>query len=108
MFHALADPTRRKLLEYLDQGPATVSVLAEPFDVTLTAIAQHLRVLESADLIDTTKVGRQRICTLNQTALATAQAWIEQRRTNWDGRLDRLADHLDNTDNTDEPSGERP
>ena len=102
LFSALADPTRRRLLEYLDDGPASVSTLAEPFDMTLTAIGQHLRVLEAAGLISTEKVGRQRICALDQTALATAQEWIEQRRSHWHGRLDRLADHLDTSE---EPQG---
>ncbi len=99
LFSALADPTRRRLLEHLDHGPASVSSLAEPFDVTLAAIGQHLRVLESAGLILTEKVGRQRICALDQAALATAQVWIEQRRAQWQGRLDRLVDHLDTAKN---------
>ena len=104
-FSALADPTRRQLLERLDGGPATVSMLAEPFDVTLTAIAQHLKVLESAGLIRTEKIGRQRLCTIDQAALAMAQAWIDERRTNWRGRLDRLAGHLDSTADTDDQKG---
>ncbi len=103
MFKALADPTRRKMLEHLDDGPATVTTLAEPFDVSLTAITQHVRVLERCGLVRSEKHGRQRTCELDRDALAVAQGWIEQRRRNWDRRLDRLERQLDDA-RTDPPS----
>jgi DNA-binding transcriptional ArsR family regulator len=98
VFRALADPTRRAMLEHLDDGPATVSALAEPFDVSLTAITQHVRVLEHAALITSTKDGRQRICSLDRGTLQRAEAWLVERRLSWDRRLDRLEQHLDHTD----------
>lgn len=81
VFRALADSTRRALLEQLSDGPATVSELAEPFDVTLAAIVQHLNVLEESGLIHTEKVGRVRSCRIDPHALASAQQWIEARRS---------------------------
>jgi DNA-binding transcriptional ArsR family regulator len=98
VFRALADPTRRAMLERLDAGPATVTALAEPFDVSLTAITQHVRILEHAALITSRKEGRQRICSLDRGALQRAEAWLVERRLSWDRRLDRLEQHLDHTD----------
>lgn len=104
VFRALADPTRRAMLERLDTGPATVTALAEPFDVSLTAITQHVRVLEHAELITSTKTGRQRVCSLDHDTLQRAEAWLVERRVCWDRRLDRLEQHLDLSD----PSNRRP
>lgn len=98
VFRALADPTRRAMLEHLDAGPATVTALAEPFDVSLTAITQHIRILEHAELITSIKDGRQRICSLDRGTLQRAEAWLVERRLSWDRRLDRLEQHLDHTD----------
>jgi DNA-binding transcriptional ArsR family regulator len=95
VFRALADPTRRAMLERLDNGPASITALAEPFDVSLTAITQHVRVLEHAALITSVKDGRQRICSLERTTLQRAEAWLAERRIRWDQRLDRLEQHLD-------------
>ena len=97
VFRALADSTRCAMLERLDEGPMSVTVLAEPFDVSLTAITQHVRVLEHAHLITSVKEGRRRVCSLDRTALERAEAWLADRRHSWDRRLDRLERHLDNT-----------
>lgn len=106
VFRALADPTRRAMLEHLDAGPATVTALAEPFDVSLSAITQHVRVLEHAELITSTKQGRQRICTLERRTLQRAEAWLVERRLSWDRRLDQLEHHLDQIDPpTSRPGG---
>ncbi len=96
VFRALADPTRRAMLERLDDGPASVTALAEPFEVSLTAITQHVRVLEHARLITSTKQGRQRMCSLERDTLGRAERWLAERRLSWDRRLDRLEHHLDN------------
>ncbi len=76
-----------------------MSVLAEPFDTTLTAITQHVRVLEAAHLIDSTKRGRQRVCALERDTLGRAEKWLADRRLAWDHRLDRLEQHLHDTEN---------
>ena len=98
VFRALADPTRRAMLERLDDGPASVTALAEPFDVSLTAVTQHVRVLEQAALITSVKDGRQRICSLERTTLQRAEQWLAERRSRWDQRIDRLEQHLDSID----------
>jgi len=100
VFRALADPTRRAMLERLDDGPASVTALAEPFGVSLTAITQHVRLLEHAALITSVKDGRQRICSLERTTLQRAEDWLAERRVRWDKRLDRLEQHLDHTEPT--------
>lgn len=94
MFHALTDPVRRDMLERLTAGPATVSQLAEPFDMSLPAVMQHLKVLEAAGLVSTEKIGRVRTCRLEPAALREAEQWIGQRRTPWEHRLDRLGQAL--------------
>ena len=105
MFRALADPTRRAILEHLDQGPASVSALAAPFDVSLAAVAQHVQVLERSGLVTTHKQGRQRLCAVDPVAVKAAEQWLRSRRTRWERRLDRLEQHLDNanTDTKGEP-----
>jgi DNA-binding transcriptional ArsR family regulator len=90
MFQALADPTRRGIVERLARGPASVSELAKPFDMSLPAIVQHLQVLEGSGLVQSKKVGRVRTCTLDSGALTLAEKWINERRRNWERRLDRL------------------
>ena len=93
MFQALADPTRRKIVERLAQGPASVSELAKPFEMSLPAVVQHLQVLEGSGLVTTKKEGRVRTCTLDAGALTRAETWINERRRNWEQRLDKLG-HL--------------
>ena len=94
MFQALADPTRRVMVERLSRGPASVSELAKPFDMSLPAVVQHLQVLEASGLVTTKKVGRVRTCTLDPGALTLAEKWINDRRAMWERRLDRLGDIL--------------
>jgi DNA-binding transcriptional ArsR family regulator len=94
VFHALSDPTRRRIVEQLGQGPATVSELAAPLPMSLPAVVQHLQVLEASGLVETHKVGRVRTCRLVVKRLDTVQDWIEARRRAWERRLDRLGDYL--------------
>jgi DNA-binding transcriptional ArsR family regulator len=94
MFHALADPARRAMVERLSRGPAPVSDLARPLPMSLPAAMQHLGVLESAGLVRSEKLGRVRTCTLDTTTLSQAERWINARRIEWDHRLDRLGDYL--------------
>ena len=94
LFQSLADPTRRAILARLAHGPATVTDLAAPFDMALPSFLQHLRKLEDGGLIETTKQGRVRTCTLKVGALAPAKTWMEEQRLLWEGRHDRLEDYL--------------
>ncbi|MBN9308592.1 MAG: helix-turn-helix transcriptional regulator [Devosia sp.] len=95
MFQALADPTRRRMVERLTLGSASVSELAEPFKMSLPAVVQHLQVLEQSGLVKTQKVGRVRTCTIDPGALSLAEKWINDRRIGWERRLDRLGAFLD-------------
>lgn len=90
MFHALAEPTRRMMVERLSRGPASVSDLAKPFAMSLPAIVQHLAVLEQSGLVRSEKVGRVRTCRLEPRGLQMAERWINERRQLWERRLDRL------------------
>jgi DNA-binding transcriptional ArsR family regulator len=94
VFHALADPSRRAMVERLVGGPASVSQLAEPFAMSLPAVVQHLGVLEDAGVVTSEKVGRVRTCRLQPQALRLAEAWLGAQRTVWESRLDRLAAEL--------------
>lgn len=94
VFHALGDPTRRLILEKLSAGPVSVSRLADPLQMTLAAVVQHLQILEESGLVRTEKTGRVRTCSINPAGLAVAQQWIADRRTIWEKRLDRLGDLL--------------
>ncbi len=94
-FAALADPTRREILGRLGAGTATISELAEPFGMSLTGLKKHVQILEDAELVSTEKVGRARRCTLGPLRLEDVQSWIDQYRRVLDGRLDRLAELLD-------------
>ena len=90
VFHALGDPTRRAIVERLSTGAVSVSSLARPLDITVAAVVQHMQVLERSGLVRTTKVGRVRTCRLEPKGLTLAERWIEQRRSQWERRLDRL------------------
>jgi DNA-binding transcriptional ArsR family regulator len=94
VFHALGDPTRRAMVEKLSGGPISVSGLAAPLAITLTAVAQHLQVLEESGLVQTEKVGRVRTCRLETAGLSLAAKWIGDRRSEWERRLDRLGELL--------------
>jgi len=93
-FQALADPTRRAMVERLVKGPASVSELKAPIPMSLPAVMQHLAVLETSGLIVSQKSGRVRTCRINPAALAEAERWIEGLRLEWERRLDRLGDYL--------------
>jgi DNA-binding transcriptional ArsR family regulator len=90
VFAALGDGTRRALLEQLTPGPMSVTRLAEPFDLTLAAVVQHLQVLERAGLVTTEKIGRVRTCRLEPLGLQVATDWLSNRRSPMERRLDRL------------------
>jgi len=98
VFHALGDPTRRALLEKLCNGPLSVSGLATPMDITLTAVAQHLQVLEQSGLVSTEKVGRVRTCRIDTAGFSVLERWIRQHRSMWEQRLDRLGELLEEPD----------
>jgi DNA-binding transcriptional ArsR family regulator len=95
VFHALADPSRRAMVDRLTRGPASVSELAEPFDMTLAAVVQHLKVLEDSGVVRSEKVGRVRTCRIEPAALTSAEQWITRRKALWERRLDRLAEVLE-------------
>lgn len=101
MFHALADSTRRAMVEHLVRTPATVSELARPFDMSMPAIVQHLKVLEGADIVVSTKTGRVRTVQLAPDALLLAGEWINQQRLPAERQLDRLGAVLASDDLTD-------
>jgi DNA-binding transcriptional ArsR family regulator len=94
VFQALGDPSRRLIVERLSKGPASVSELAEPLPMTLQAVVQHLQVLEASGLVRSEKVGRVRTCRIEPAALRTAEQWINERRTIWERRVDRLGVYL--------------
>ena len=94
MFQALADPTRRQMVERLSRGAASVSELAQPFAMSLPAVVQHLQVLEASGLVRSAKVGRVRTCSIDSGALSLAEKWINDRRTSWERRFDRLGAFL--------------
>ena len=96
-FAALADPTRRSVLERLGRSQATITELAEPFGISLTGMKKHVRVLEEAELVTTEKVGRVRRCDLGPRRLDDVQAWVETYRRMLDERLDRFGELLERT-----------
>jgi DNA-binding transcriptional ArsR family regulator len=93
-FQALADPSRRAMVERLAVGPASVSELAAPLAMTMAAVIQHLKVLEAGGLVTSTKSGRVRTCAVEPEAFEAVQSWVDARRREWDRRLDLLAQHL--------------
>jgi len=94
VFQALADPTRRVIVERLSRGPASVSELAKPLAMSLSAVVQHLAVLQASGLVRSEKVGRVRTCRIEPAALESAEEWISARRAQWERRFDRLAAYL--------------
>jgi DNA-binding transcriptional ArsR family regulator len=94
VFQALADPGRRLMVERLSRGPASVSELGRPLNMTLAAVLQHVQVLESCDLIRSSKLGRTRTCSINAATLRSAESWIADRRTTVERHLDRLGEYL--------------
>src|SRR5215470_10262395 len=98
VFHALGDPTRRAIVEKLSTGAVSVSGLAKPLDISLAAVVQHLQVLERSGLVRTTKIGRVRTCRIEPKGLTVAERWIEERRSQWEQRLDRLGALLESED----------
>ena len=98
IFHALGDPTRRAMLEMLSAKPHSVSGLATPLNITLTAVGQHLQILEDCGLVKTAKVGRVRTCELVPAGFAALEKWIQNCRTIWERRFDRLGELLKEED----------
>jgi DNA-binding transcriptional ArsR family regulator len=98
LFHALGDPTRRAILDLLVAGPMSVSRLAEPLGVTLTAVAQHLQILEEVRLVQTEKLGRVRTCRIEPAGFHALDQWIRDHRTAWERKLDRLGAFLADED----------
>lgn len=96
-FAALADPTRRAILARLAKGEASVSELADPFDISLPAVSRHLRVLEGARLIERRIDAQWRLCRLRPEPLKQAVDWIEHYRQFWEARFDNLAAYLEET-----------
>ena len=103
VFRALADPGRRRMLERLSQGPASVSELGKPLSMSLAAVLQHVQILETSGLVESRKLGRTRTCSLNAESLRSAERWISERRTFVEQRLDRLGEYL--ADTADQPGG---
>lgn len=99
VFHALADPTRRALMERLGRGPASVKELAKPLNISLPGVMQHLALLERSGLVQSEKVGRIRTCAIQPAVLRSAETWLSRRRARWERRFDRLAAYL-----ADEPA----
>ena len=95
VFDALGDATRRAIIHLLSRGPLSVSALAQPLGVTLTAVGQHLEILQSCGLLKTRKVGRVRLCEADRKGLDILEQWIAFHRQAWEARLDRLGDLLE-------------
>lgn len=98
LFHALGDPTRRGILDLLARGPRSVTQMAEPLGITVTAVAQHLQILEECDLVRTEKVGRIRTCRIEPAGFDRLEQWIRKHRSRWELSLDRLGRFLTEED----------
>jgi DNA-binding transcriptional ArsR family regulator len=94
LFHALADPTRRAVVEHLGRGPAATSELARPFAMALPSFLQHLDVLARAGLVSSTKAGRVRTYRLTPQPLEVVEDWMTTQRRLWEGRLDRFDEYV--------------
>jgi DNA-binding transcriptional ArsR family regulator len=103
-FAALANSTRRAILARLAQGEATVNELAEPFNMTLPAVSQHLKVLERAGLIIQGQKAQYRPCTIDVRPLQEVSSWTEQYRHIWEARFDRMDDYIDQLKNKENDS----
>ena len=103
-FRALADPTRRGMLASLALGDKSIGELGEPFAMTFAGASKHVKVLESAGLVERRKAGRQQICTLKAGPLAEAETWLRQWEKFWSGRLDRLQALIE-THSKENPNG---
>jgi DNA-binding transcriptional ArsR family regulator len=90
IFQAIGDPTRRAVLGRLSSGPASVSDLAKPFDMALPSFMQHIRLLEESGWIRTRKMGRVRICAIEEEPFTAIERWLSEQRAIWEGRTDRL------------------
>jgi DNA-binding transcriptional ArsR family regulator len=108
VFHALADPTRRAIVQRLASGEAPVKELAKPLAMSLAAVVQHIQVLEQSGVITTHKSGRVRTCRINLNTLCEAETWIAQRRALWERRFDRLGDVLAEPINPIDGANENP
>lgn len=106
-FHALSDPTRRRMVDRLSRGPASVSELAKPLAMSLPAVVQHLQVLEASGLVRSHKVGRVRTCRIETTSLRATETWIASRRAEWERRLDRLDAYLVEVDSRESKARNR-
>lgn len=100
VFHALSDANRRRMIDQLTLGPASVSELAAPLGISLPAVVQHLHVLEASGLVQSQKIGRVRTCAVRPQALSEAEQWITARRRAWEQSLDRLGAYLERTQQT--------
>ncbi len=98
IFEALGDPTRRAIIEKLAEKPHSVSGLAAPLEITLTAVGQHLQLLEDSGLVRTEKLGRVRTASLNPAGFEAIEEWVRDHRSAWERRLDRLGDLLTEAD----------
>ena len=96
VFKALSDPTRRAVIQQLVDSPASVKDLAAPFDMALPSFMKHIAVLEECGLVSSAKVGRVRTCSLKPKRLAAAESWLQEQRELWEGRIDRLANYVEN------------
>lgn len=105
VFQALADPGRRLMVERLSRGPASVTELGRPLDMTLAATLQHVQVLQACGLVTSSKVGRTRTCRINTGVLRSAERWIADRRTMVEQSLDRLGDYLAANDDQPDEQG---
>lgn len=94
-FRALGDPTRRRVIERLSEGPASMTTLARPFDITLPSLYKHLGVLEASGLVSSTKIGRVHTYRLIPRKLRSAEHWLSRQRSLWERRLDQLDEHLE-------------
>jgi DNA-binding transcriptional ArsR family regulator len=97
VFHALGDRTRRTMLDRLSRGPVSVSQLAAPLGITLTAVGQHLEILEECGLVATEKVGRVRTCRMASAGLDALEQWVREHRSEWERRMDQLGKLLEDS-----------
>ncbi|MBL0937265.1 MAG: helix-turn-helix transcriptional regulator [Gemmatimonadaceae bacterium] len=108
ILHALAEPTRRRMVERLSDGPVSVSALGEPFDMSLAAVLQHVQVLEAAGVVRTAKIGRVRTCQLDLSAMRATEQWMRDRRATLEQQFDRLGAFLDATHGPSSSDSELP